>query len=47
MLSTHVVKVNEGPAPLNRRVLVEMSGHANDGFDPMTSPDFRPLIQEG
>lgn len=47
MLSAHVVKVNEGPAPLNRRVLVELSGRANEGFDPMTSPDFRPLIQEG
>ncbi len=46
VLSAHVVKTNEGPAPLNRRVLVEMSGRANDGFDPMTTPDFRPLIQE-
>jgi hypothetical protein len=45
VLAAHVVKVNEGPAPLNRRVLVEMSGRANDGFDPMTTPDFRPLIQ--
>ena len=46
LLSAHVVKVNEGPAPLNRRVLVELSGHANEEFDPMTSPDFRPLIEE-
>jgi hypothetical protein len=46
MLAAHVVKINEGPAPLNRRVLVEMSGHANEGFDPMTTPDFRPLILE-
>jgi hypothetical protein len=46
MLAAHVVKINEGPAPLNRRVLVEMSGQANDGFDPMTTPDFRPLILE-
>ena len=45
MLAAHVVKVNEGPAPLNRRVLVELSGHASAGFDPMTSPDFRSLIQ--
>ncbi len=46
VLAAHVVKVNEGPAPLNRRVLVEMSGRANDGFEPMTTPDFRPLIQD-
>lgn len=45
MLSAHVVKVNEGPAPLNRRVLVEMTGHANEDFDPMTTPDFRPLVE--
>jgi hypothetical protein len=32
MLAARVVKVNEGPAPLNRRVLVELSGHADEGF---------------
>lgn len=45
MLAAHVVKVNEGPAPLNRRVLVEMSGRAGENFDPMTTPDFRPLVE--
>jgi hypothetical protein len=45
LLAAHVVKVNEGPVPLNRRVLVEMCGRANDGFDPMTTPDFLPLIE--
>lgn len=45
LLLAQVVKVNEGPAPLNRRVLVELSGRANEGFDPMTTPDFLPLIE--
>ncbi|GAA5147995.1 hypothetical protein GCM10023213_43530 [Prosthecobacter algae] len=46
ILNARVIKINEGPAPLNRRVLVEMRGCAGDDFEPMTSPDFRPLIQE-
>ncbi len=46
MLAAHVVKINEGPAPLNRRVLVEMVGRANEGFDPMSSPDFGRLFRK-
>jgi hypothetical protein len=38
-----VVRVNELGVPLNRRVLIELSGRLPDGIKPMSGPDFRVL----
>ncbi|MDE2701411.1 MAG: DNA-binding protein [Gemmatimonadota bacterium] len=41
--TAHVVKVNPPPSPMTQRVLIEMRGWW-DGYEPMESEDFRPLI---
>lgn len=38
-----VVRVNELGTPLNRRVLIELSGQLPDGFEPMSSVDFQTI----
>ena len=38
-----VVRLNEPPAPGNQRVLVELCGHFDEGYEPMTGGDFQPL----
>ncbi len=43
VLSARIVKINEGAVPLNRRVLVEMTGCVSTDYVPMETPDFRPL----
>ena len=40
----YVVRLNPVPAPSKQRVLVELSGHWPD-HDPMTTAEFRPLVQ--
>lgn len=42
-LEASVVRLNPPPAPANQRVLVELSGRFDEGFQPMTGGDFRPL----
>lgn len=37
----HVVRVNEVGVPLNRRVLIELSGRLPSGFKPMSGPEFQ------
>lgn len=41
-----VVKINPAPAPLNQRVLIELSGRLPEGHSPMSSSDFQ-LIGRG
>jgi hypothetical protein len=42
-VSAHVVRVNEVGVPLNRRVLIELSGRLPAGFEPMSGSDFQPV----
>lgn len=42
-LSAKVVRVNPSPAPVNQRILVEYTGRAAEGTEPMSTPDFQPL----
>lgn len=44
VLSARIVKINEGTVPLNRRVLVEMTGRVSQDYVPMETPDFSPLV---
>ena len=41
--AAHVVRINRQPAPLNQRVLIEMSGRW-EAHEPMTGEDFQPLV---
>jgi hypothetical protein len=42
-LEAHVVRLNPPPAPSNQRVLIELSGRFDEGFEPMSGSDFQPL----
>ncbi len=42
--SARVVQVNPMPVPSNLRVLIEMQGCWDKGYDPMSGPDFQPLV---
>lgn len=42
-LSATVIRVNPAPAPINQRILVEYTGRAAEGDEPMSTPDFQPL----
>ena len=44
-LSAHVIKINTGNVPLNRRVLVELRGVLPPDYEPMSDDVFLPLIQ--
>ena len=44
-LRAHVVQVNPAPAPHNQRVLVELEGRYPVGVEPMSAPEFRPLLE--
>ena len=41
--TAHVVRVNPPPSPMTQRVLIEMRG-LWDGYEPMESEDFQPLV---
>lgn len=41
--AAHVARVNPPPAPASQRVLIELSGNWN-GHEPMSGPDFQPLV---
>ena len=43
--SAKVVQVNPMPVPSNQRVLVEMQGRWGAGYEPMSGPDFAPLVE--
>lgn len=42
-LSAHVVRCNLPPAPRNQRVLVELSGRFQSGYEPMSGQEFSLL----
>lgn len=42
-VEAHVVRVNEAPAPTNRRYLIEFSGKWPADHEPMTDEVFKPL----
>lgn len=43
--SARVVRVNPLPVPSNRRVLVEVQGRWDNGYKPMSGPDYQPLVE--
>jgi hypothetical protein len=42
-IAAQVVRVNEVGVPINRRILVELSGSLPDNFEPMSGPDFQVI----
>lgn len=44
-LSVKVAKVNPEAAPFNQRILIDYTGRAPGGYEPMTTPDFQPLLK--
>lgn len=45
-IKAEVLQVNPPPAPYNQRVLVKLEGRFPAGLEPMTSPEFEPLMAE-
>jgi hypothetical protein len=43
-LFARVARINADDAPPNQRVLIDCSGRATEGHQPMSTPDFSPLI---
>jgi hypothetical protein len=43
-LSARIARINSDSAPLNQRFLIDYMGRAPKGTQPMSTPDFRPLI---
>jgi len=43
-LHAKVVRINASPAPVNQRLLVELSGRLPPGMTPMSGPDFQALV---
>jgi hypothetical protein len=43
-LSARVARINADAAPLNQRILIDYTGRAPKGTQPMSTPDFKPLL---
>ncbi|WP_018168734.1 hypothetical protein [Thioalkalivibrio sp. ALMg9] len=43
-LTARVARINPAPAPYNQRYLVDMRGSLPKTVEPMSSPDFQPLV---
>lgn len=43
-LSAKIARINVDSAPLNQRILVDYAGRAPQGTQPMSTPDFKPLM---
>lgn len=43
-MRAHVIRNNPPPAPHNQRVLVELEGRFQIGYQPMSSEEFLPLV---
>jgi len=43
--AARVVKINPGPAPSRQRVLIELSGHWPQGYEPMSAAEFQLLSE--
>jgi hypothetical protein len=39
-----VVKVNPAPTPAKQRVLIELTGHWPENYEPMSMPEFQLLV---
>lgn len=44
-LSAKVARINAESAPLNQRLLIDYAGRAPKGVQPMSTPDFSPLLE--
>lgn len=44
-LSATVARINDDSAPLNQRLLIDYKGRAPQGKQPMSTPDFTPLLE--
>lgn len=44
LLKAKVAKINLSEAPLNQRIMIDFIGSAPDGQQPMSTPDFEPLV---
>lgn len=44
LLAASVARINEGNAPMNKRILIDYHGRVSDGWEPMDSPNFTPLL---
>jgi hypothetical protein len=43
-LTAKVARINADAAPLNQRILIDYHGRAAGGAEPMSTPDFAPLL---
>lgn len=43
-LSARVGRVNSDDAPFNQRVMIDYTGRMPEGHEPMSTPDFQPLV---
>jgi len=43
-LSARIARINTDSAPLNQRILIDYKGRALKGTQPMSTPDFKPLL---
>lgn len=43
-LSARIARINADSAPLNQRILIDYTGRAPKGTQPMSTPDFKPLL---
>ena len=44
-LTARVARINADAAPLNQRILIDYAGRAPKGTQPMSTPDFKPLME--
>lgn len=44
-LTAKVGRINLNQAPLNQRILIDYHGRAPRGVEPMSTPDFKPLVE--
>ncbi len=45
VLTAQVVRINPPPAPHNQRVLVQLQGRFNEEFEPMSTEEFRSVVE--
>jgi len=43
-LSAKIARINDEVSPLNQRILIDYTGRAPKGEEPMSTPDFKPLL---
>lgn len=44
-ISAKIARINSDAAPLNQRFLIDFGGRAPQGMQPMSTPDFKPLLE--